>query len=73
MKIQIKWEVCDTFIGESKPQNRVFNTLDYDLTDEEWNNSTEVEKEQIIEDEVNADFDNKLWPNIIEWKELSNN
>ena len=60
MKIRIRWEVEDGYAGKSRPQHTVFDTDDVSADDDEWNSYSEDEKEAIIRDAVQDDFDNKI-------------
>ncbi len=59
MKIKIRWEVEDGYVGKSRPQKTVFNTNDY-MNDEDWEDLDQSEKEQMIEDAVQKDFCQKI-------------
>lgn len=56
MELNITWGVDDGYAG-SRPQQISFETDDY--TDD-WNELSETEKNDIIDDVVDQDFNNKI-------------
>lgn len=69
MKIKITWEVSDGYVGKSRPQYCTFNSEDY-MDEEDWNNLSEEEKEQYINDFVQEEFNNNISWDITNRKEL---
>jgi hypothetical protein len=66
MKIKVTWEIEDGYCGKSRPQHTIVNTNDYTDSDEEleadkeWEEMDEAEKDKIIEDAVQEDFNYKI-------------
>jgi hypothetical protein len=59
MKITIKWEVADGYVGKSRPQTTVFNTED-EFDNDEWEELDEDSKREAIECAVQQDFENRI-------------
>lgn len=59
MTIIIKWEVEDGYAGKSRPQETVLDTCDY-YEDNEYEKLTEAEKNELIHEAVQEDFNNKI-------------
>jgi hypothetical protein len=59
MKIKINWEIEDGYIGKSRPQKSIFNSNDY-VDDAEWNELSEQEKENYIDEFMQEEFLNKI-------------
>lgn len=56
MKIDIIWEIEDGYAGGSRPHYLKVDTEDYG----DWESMEEKEKSEIIEDEVQNDFNNSI-------------
>lgn len=67
MKLTIKWEVEDGYVGKSRPQKTIFDTNDYTNDEEEWNSLSEKEKMDYISEAVQEDFDQKIFFSIYDF------
>ncbi len=56
MKITVKWEVADGYVGKSRPQRTIVDTDDA----YEWEKMTDDEKREWIQDQVQQDFENRI-------------
>jgi|GEM_PF-2356653 len=59
MKITVHWQVDDGYVGKSRPQKTVITPYE-DLGQEEWEEMTEEERDEYIEQCVQDDFDQKV-------------
>lgn len=63
MILEIIWEVDDGYLGKNRPQTLTVNTDDY-VSDKEWNEMSEFDKKEKIDEWVTEDFDNVVSFNI---------
>lgn len=59
MEIIAKWEVYDGYVGKSRPQETKFNTDDI-MDEDDWFALSDDEKHEIIEEAVQADYEDKI-------------
>jgi len=59
LKINVKWEVDDGYVGKSRPQETIIKPYDY-VDEDEWNDATEDGKKDYIEEWVEDDFKNTI-------------
>ena len=59
MKITVHWQVEDGYVGKSRPQKTIIKPYD-DLGQEEWEEMSESERDEYIEQCVQDDFDQKV-------------
>ena len=59
MVLEISWEVSDGYVGKSRPQGLIVNVEDY-MDIEEWENLSEDEKRDEIDNWVYEDFSDKV-------------
>jgi hypothetical protein len=59
MLIKTNWEVEDGYAGKSRPYQTIINTRDY-MSDQEWDELTYQEKEEIIDEEIQLDYQSKI-------------
>jgi hypothetical protein len=55
MKIIVKWEVEDGYVGKSRPQSTIVDT-DHHF----WDSLNDEEKRQLIEECVQEDYEQKI-------------
>lgn len=51
--MRVQWEVEDGYVGKSRPQFT-------DIPDDEFEDLDEAERQQVIEDAVQQDFENNI-------------
>ena len=59
MKITVHWQIEDGYVGGSRPQETVIRPYE-DLGQEEWEEMTESEREEFIQQCVQEDFEQKI-------------
>ena len=59
MKITVHWQVEDGYVGKSRPQKTIIKPYE-DLGQEEWEEMSESERDEYIEQCVQDDFDQKV-------------
>ena len=59
MKINVKWEVTDGYVGKERPQTTEIYTEDF-MSEEDWNSLLREVKIGFIEQIVKEDFYNKI-------------
>lgn len=59
MKITVHWQVEDGYVGKSRPQKTIIKPYN-DLGQEEWEEMSESERDEYIEQCVQDDFDQKV-------------
>jgi hypothetical protein len=59
MKITVKWEVEDGYAGKSRPQKTIIDT-ERDMQEGEWDEMSQEERMEYIEECVQEDFDQKI-------------
>ncbi|MHA1856925.1 MAG: hypothetical protein ACTSYY_12850 [Promethearchaeota archaeon] len=67
MRIRVKWQVNDGYAGKSRPQETLFESRDYTETD--WEKLPHNEKEDIIDQAVQEDFEQKITYSIYNYEE----
>lgn len=65
MKITITWEVEDGYCGPSRPHKTIVDTNDHVDSDEEWEALDAGEKEIILQDAVQEDFESNISWHVI--------
>jgi hypothetical protein len=55
MRITVPWEVSDGYIGKSRPQKTII-----EVDDEHWEELNETEREELIEEHVQAHFNEEI-------------
>ena len=61
MKLTIIWEIDDGYVGKSRPHKTIFDTDDWTNDEEEWNELSEQQKKEYIEEAVQNDFDQTIF------------
>lgn len=60
MKLKIKWEVADGYCGKSRPQTLIIETNDYLEDDQPYEEMSDDEKQEFIDERVCDDFKQKV-------------
>lgn len=68
-KIKIRWEVEDGYAGGSRPHTTTID-IERDFGMDEWREMSEQEKEEVIHDYVQADFEQQISYAIISKEEV---
>ena len=58
--IEVKWEVEDGYAGKSRPQTTIVDIEKHHMPASEWDELSQEEKEFVIYEAVQEDFDQKI-------------
>jgi hypothetical protein len=59
-KIKITWEVEDGYLGRSRPQTTTVDIEKEIMSEEDWNELTEDDKKEILDQAVEEDYKQKI-------------
>ena len=59
--LEITWEVEDGYVCGSRPHKTIIDVEKDIMSEEDWNALTEDEKKQIIEEEVDHDYQQQIY------------